>query len=62
VRLSAQGDFGVPARILADGRFSTPVAFICRPINITTRNLLCAHWSLFAQRKSHDKMIIHPEQ
>jgi len=28
VRLSAQGDFGVPARILADGRFSTPVAFV----------------------------------
>jgi len=28
VRLSAQGDFGVPARILADGRFSMPVAFV----------------------------------
>ena len=28
VRLSAQGDFGVLARTLADGRFSTPVAFV----------------------------------
>ena len=27
MRLSTQGDFGVPARTLADGRFSTPVAF-----------------------------------
>jgi hypothetical protein len=28
VRLSAQDDFGVPARTLADGRFSTPAAFV----------------------------------
>jgi hypothetical protein len=28
MRLSAQGDFGVPARTLADGRISTPAAFV----------------------------------
>jgi hypothetical protein len=30
VRLSTQGDFGIPARTLADGQFPTPVAFVKR--------------------------------
>jgi hypothetical protein len=48
VRLSAQDDFGVPARTLADGRFSTPAAFVCMKRRQRTNDFQ-DHWGIYEE-------------